>query len=466
LHGQIEASSGRVENHFSIAASDELSATEGLRNLQREALLKRLKRISHHGLLLCLGLLALTLPAAEPVDFQGSAQMTPFDEEIIDYPHVRATDPVAVLKRKLDYEEIKLKADEKFGLLPSLLKELKIPQSSQMLVFSKTSLQRHLIGPKNPRALFFNDDVYVGYIPGSQIIEIASSDSKLGAVFYTLDQTDPVNPRLRRDNQCLECHASTRNMGVPGHLARSFIPDEEGKVDMFSGSMMVNHKTPFEKRWSGWYVTGESGKMVHNGNLMGEAAFKKQEAEPGYLSNQKELKHFFDTAKYPQGGSDIVALMTFEHQAHLHNFITRLNYETRIHLTMYQHTRHLHQIVDGFVRYLLFADEVPLPNPVKGTSSFAEEFQQLGPRDSKGRSLRDLDLQTRLLKYPCSYLIYSDPFTQMPPEAKELVYRRLHEVLTGKETGEAYARVTKESRQAIREILLETKKDLPAYWRE
>ncbi len=408
---------------------------------------------------------AIGAMAGEPVDFQGSYQMMPFDEEIIDYPHVRATDPVAVLKRKLDYEEIRLKADEKFGLLPSLLKELNIPVSSQMLVFSKTSLQRHLIGPKNPRALFFNDDVYVGYVPGSPIIEIASSDPKLGGVFYTLDQSDLKNPRMRRDNQCLECHASTRNMGVPGHLARSFIPDEEGKVDMFNGSMMVSHKTSFEKRWAGWYVSGLAGKMVHNGNLMGEAAFKKQEETPGYMSSLQQLDQFFDVSKYPEPGSDIVALMTFEHQAHLHNYITRLNYETRIHLYMYQHTRHLGQIVDGFVRYLLFADEVPLPSPVKGTSEFAEEFQKQGPRDSKGRSFRDLDLQTRLLKYPCSYLIYSDVFEQLPPEAKELVYRRMYDVLTGAETGEAYARVSKESRQAILEILLETKKDLPDYWR-
>lgn len=392
--------------------------------------------------------------------------MMPFDEEIIDYPRVRATDPVAVLKRRLDYEEIKLTADPKFGLLPDLLKKLNISQSSQMLVFSKTSLQRHLIGPKNPRAIFFNDDVYVGFVPGSPIIELASSDPKLGGVFYTLDQSDPANPRLRRDNQCLECHASTRNMGVPGHLARSFIPDEEGKVDMFSGSMMVNHKTPFEKRWAGWYVTGDSGTMVHNGNLMGEAAFKKQEETPGYLSNLKQLDEFFDTKKYPQPGSDIVALMLFEHQAHLHNFITRMNYETRIHLTMYQHTRYLHSIVDGLVRYILFADEAPLPSPVKGISAFTEEFQKQGPRDSKGRSLRDLDLQTRLLKYPCSYLIYSDVFNQLPPEAKELIYRRMYEVLSGEETGEAYARVTKESRQAILEILRDTKPDLPAYWRE
>lgn len=414
---------------------------------------------------LLLSVAVIRVTAGEPVDFQGSYQMMPFDEEIIDYPHVRATDPVAVLKRKLDYEEIRLKADEKFGLLPSLLKELNIPVSSQMLVFSKTSLQRHLIGPKNPRALFFNDDVYVGYVPGSPIIEIASSDPKLGGVFYTLDQSDLKNPRMRRDNQCLECHASTRNMGVPGHLARSFIPDEEGKVDMFNGSMMVSHKTPFEKRWAGWYVSGEAGKMVHSGNLMGEAAFKKQEETPGYMSSLQQLDQFFDVTKYPEPGSDIVALMTFEHQAHLHNYITRLNYETRIHLYMYQHTRHLHQIVDGFVRYLLFADEVPLPGPVKGSSKFAEEFQKQGPRDSKGRSFRDLDLQTRLLKYPCSYLIYSDVFEGLPPEAKELVYRRMYEVLTGAETGEAYARISKESRQAILEILLETKKDLPDYWR-
>lgn len=406
------------------------------------------------------------IQAGEPVDFQGSSQMMPFDEEIIDYPHVRATDPIAQLKRKLDYEELSLSYDEKFGYLPALLKELRIKPSSQMLVFSKTSLQRHLISPQNPRSLFFNDDVYIGFIPGAPVLEIASSDPKLGAVFYTLDQTEPKNPRIRRDNQCLECHASTRNMGVPGHLARSFIPDEQGRVDMFSGSMMVNHKTPFTNRWAGWYVTGEPGKMVHNGNLMGEEAFKKQETSPGYLGSLKDLSRFFDTSKYYEPGSDIVALMLFEHQAHLHNFITRVNYETRINLAMYRHTKYLHSIIDGFVRYLLFADEAPLPSPVKGSGRFTEEFQKDGPRDSKGRSLRDLDLQTRLLKYPCSYLIYSEPFNQLPPEAKALVYQRLYDVLWSKEEGEAYARVSKESRQAIREILLETKSDLPAYWKK
>lgn len=410
--------------------------------------------------------LGISLQAGEPVDFPGSSQMMPYEEEIIDYPHTRPTDPVAKLKSKLDYEEVQLKYDEKFGYLPALLKYLGIPQSSQALVFSKTSLQRHLIGPKNPRSLFFNDDIYIGYIPGAPLIEIAASDPKMGGVFYTLDQTNPKNPNLRRENQCLECHASTRNMGVPGHLIRSFTPDEEGRVDMFSGSMVVSHKTPFTNRWAGWYVTGEVGKMVHNGNLMGEAAFKRQETEPGYLSNVKDLSGFFDTTKYLQPGSDIVALMVLEHQAHLHNFITRLNYETRIQLSLYHHTKYLHAIVDGLVRYMLFADEVPLPSPVTGSGHFTEDFQKEGPFDSKGRSFRQLDLQTRLLKYPCSYLIYSDPFNELPPEAKELVYQRMYDVLSGKEQGEAYARVTPENRKAILEILRETKKDLPAYWRE
>jgi len=199
---------------------------------------------------------------------------------------------------------------------------------------------------------------------------------------------------------------------------------------------------------------------------MGEEAFKKQETNPGYLGNLKDLSRFFDTGKYYEPGSDIVALMLFEHQAHLHNFITRVNYETRLNLAMYQHTKYLHSIIDGFVRYLLFADEAPLPSAVKGSGRFTEEFQKEGSRDSKGRSLRDLDLQTRLLKYPCSYLIYSEPFNQLPAEAKALVYQRLYDVLTGKEEGQAYDRVTKESRQAIREILLETKSDLPAYWKK
>jgi hypothetical protein len=121
---------------------------------------------------------------------------------------------------------------------------------------------------------------------------------------------------------------------------------------------------------------------------------------------------------------------------------------------------------EELVRYLLFTNEAPLDSPVKGTSGFAEEFAARGPRDSKGRSLRDFDLRTRIFKYPCSYLVYSEDFDALPGPAKAYVYRRLLEILSGRDQSPEFARLTAEDRTAILEILLATKPGLPAEWQK
>ncbi len=397
-------------------------------------------------------------------DFQGATHLMPFDEETINYSKQKDTGPVARLQERIDRGELKMNFGEKFGYLPSLLDALGVSTNSQMLVFSKTSFQRERIAPKTPRAIFFNDEVYVGFVQGSPLLEISASDPKLGGVFYTLEQTKVGRPKFVRTDQCLECHASAKTMGVPGHLVRSFATDENGAVDMTSGTSLVNHRTPIEDRWGGWYVTGDSGKQHHRGNVFGKAAFARHEKEPGYLGNQSELKRFFDVSEYPVGSSDIVALMVMEHQSHMHNFLTRLSYESTIALQQYGHIRYLKNITEAFVRYLLFTEEAPMTSPIRGSSGFAERFAKQGPRDAKGRSLRDFDLKTRLFKYPCSYLIYSDAFEQLPAKLKERIYERLFEILDGEDSSGAYEKISPESRQAIREILVATKKDLPARW--
>lgn len=409
-------------------------------------------------------LLGATVVVAD--DFQGATHLMPFDEETINYSKQKDTGPIAQLQAKIDRGDLKMKHGEKFGYLPSLLEALGVSTNSQMLVFSKTSFQRERIAPRTPRAVFFNDDVYIGFVQGSPLLEISSVDPKLGGVFYTLEQAKTDKPRFVRTDQCLECHASAKTMGVPGHLVRSFATDENGVVDMTTGTSLVNHRTPIEERWGGWFVTGDAGKQVHRGNLFGKTAFARHDKEPGFLGNQNDLKKFFDVSEYLSGNSDIVALMVMEHQSHMHNFLTRLNYESTIALQQYGHTRYLKNIIEAFVRYLLFVEEAPFASPIRGNSGFAEEFAKQGPRDEKGRSLRDFDLQTRLFKYPCSYLIYSDAFDQLPAKLKERIYGRLLEVLSGEDTSEAYAKLSTESRTAIREILGATKKDLPASWRD
>ena len=411
-------------------------------------------------------ILALPSPGPAQGDFQGATHMMPFDEDAIQYSKSPDSGPVARLQQKIEQGTIHLDYDQKFGYLPALLAALEIPPSSQMLVFSKTSFQRERINPKSPRAIFFNDDVYIGYVVGSSILEVSAVDPKLGGIFYTLEQKPADKPRFVRTDQCLECHASAKTMGVPGHVVRSFSTDENGVVDLNSGTSLVNHRTPFSDRWGGWYVTGKHSNQVHRGNLFGEAALAQEKKEPNHRGNIEDLTPFFDVSQYPAASSDIVALMVLEHQTHLHNFITRLNYEATVALQQYGHIRYLKNILDAFVKYLVFAEEAELTAPVQGSREFSRAFTQMGPRDSKGRSLRDFDLRTHLFKYPCSYLIYSEAFAQLPAVVREEIYRRMFDVLTGKDDRTAFDSLSRANRRAAREILAETKADLPAYWRE
>jgi hypothetical protein len=398
-------------------------------------------------------------------DFQGATHLMPFDEETINYSKAKDASPIARLQERLDRGAATLAYDEQHGYLPALLRILNIQTNSQMLVFSKTSFQRERITPKTPRALFFNDDVYVGFIPGAPILEISAADAKLGGVFYTLDQRKVERPKFARTDQCLECHASAKTMGVPGHLVRSFATDERGVVELSSGTSQVNHRTPFAERWGGWYVTGTHGDQAHRGNLFGVAAFARHEKEPNYLGNQTDLKKFLDASSYPASGSDIVALMVLEHQTHMHNFLTRLNYESTIALQQYGHIKYLKNITDAFLRYLLFTGEAPLTAPVQGSSDFARRFSEQGPKDRQGRSLRQFDLQTRLFKHPCSYLIYSEAFDSLPEVLKALIYQRLFDILNGRDTTPEFEKIPATTRKAIHEILAETKAGLPDYWK-
>ena len=410
------------------------------------------------SLLLCV----LALAAAARADFQGATHMVPFDEDAIAYSRTAAEGPAGRLQKLLQDGKVRLTNDAERGYLPALLAALKVPISSQMLVFSRTSFQRERITPKTPRSLFFNDNVYVGFIPGSPLIEISEAEPRLGGVFYTLEQRAPNGPRLTRNDQCLECHASAKTMGVPGHLVRSFLTDEDGVVDLSTGISQVNHRTPIEERWGGWYVTGTLGGQKHRGNLFaGAGGTNKQATGDESITN---LSSFFETSRYPSPGSDVVALMVLEHQTHMHNFITRLRFEGTMALQQYGHVKYLTSIVEAFVKYLLFVEEAPLAAKIEGTSGFTLEFSKLGPFDRHGRSLRQFELKTRLFEYPCSYLIYSEAFDALPSPIRDRVYARLWEILSGRETSKDYEKLTPEIRRALLEILADTKKDLPACW--
>jgi hypothetical protein len=385
-------------------------------------------------------------------------RMLPLDDPAIGYSKGQVRNSASALQSKIRSGEIKLKSDFDHGYLEAVLKALNVPVSSQLLEFSKTSLQSSKIGPRMPRAIYHTDDVSVAWVRGGDAIEIAAVDARQGVVFYTLDQGDSGTPIMARRNDCLQCHNSPVTLGVPGLVVRSTHVDRSGAQLLDARAYITDHRTPFEHRWGGWYVTGLTGRQMHMGNQFVE---NPADADEMYLddgSNVTDLKRYFDTGAYLRPDSDIVSLMVLEHQTRLVNLIARLGWESRLGMETAP-------TVEELVKYLLFVDETPLKSPIEGYSEFAREFSKQGPHDRQGRSLRDFDLKTRMFRYPCSFLIYSAQFDGLPPEALAKVYGRLHDVLTGKDSSPSFARLTAADRKEILEILLATKTGLPEGWK-
>lgn len=409
-----------------------------------------------------------------------------FDEDPIQYSATTPDDPIARLQRDIDTGKVTLEFDEKFGYLKAVLKALDIAADSQMLVFSKTSFQRSQISPQTPRALYFNDDVYIGYVQRGKVLEISSTDPQLGAVFYTLRQRRDDKPTFQRQTgECLQCHASSLTRNVPGHVVRSVHADTEGQPILRFGSDLVDHTTPLSDRWGGWYVTGEHGGQAHRGNrtlVDDEDESSRPLTDAKVVGNVTDLSRLIDASPYLAAHSDIAAMMVHEHQTRLHNLITAANYATRRALKEQAILnrmsgdpedkpldfveRRLAYTGEPLLKYMLFIEEAPLAEPVRGVSGFAERFSARGPRDAKGRSLHQLDLTRRLFRHPCSYLIYSESFDALPPRMTQYLYRRLGEILTGRDASEEYQSLSIEDRRAVYEILAETKPALAAFWRE
>jgi len=421
--------------------------------------------------------LAAVISWAEP----AAAQMD-FDREPINYSTAPRTDPIAKLQSRLESGQTKLVFDQRAGYLPALLSELKIPETSQVLVFSKTSFQRERIDPQRPRALYFSDDLYVGSVDRGEVLEISAADPQLGAVFYTLSQQRAEKPALVRQlDSCTQCHASSMTDGVPGHLVRSVYPDTRGQPILSAGSFRTTYESPLRQRWGGWYVTGTHGTQRHLGNTLFQEPIDLEKIDYEAGANVTDLRGRVDLAAYRTPHSDIVALMVLEHQTPMHNQLTVANYRARLALReqevlnkMMNSTsaelspgiqRRLERVGDDVLETLLFAGETPLTDAVRGTSGFVEYFAGLGPRDRQGRSLREFDLQKRLFKYPCSYLIYSDAFAALPGQVKSHIYRRLWRIVTDQDDDTVYAHLTRDDGRAIYEILLDTKPDLPDYWK-
>src|SRR5688572_6393205 len=377
----------------------------------------------------------------------------------IRYDSTAARDPIAQLNERLTRGEVTLERRGPSGYLQSVLEALRVPVESQMLVFSKTSFQAPKIGPKNPRAIYFNDTTSVGWVRGGEVLEFVGQDPTQGAVFYTLSQASD-KPLFERSDSCVSCHASETTHYVPGMFIGSVFPGVDGTT-MYGPAYTTDHRSPFEIRWGGWFVTGTHKATRHMGNTVATDAADLAAMITPQSVHVTRLEGRFDPTGYVSLHSDLVALLVIEHQAKMLNLITRVGWEARI--GQKESGRSVDQAASELVDYLLFVDETPLPGPITGTSQFAKMFSAQGPRDSRGRSLRELNLDTRLLRYPCSYLIYSEPFDNLPANAKAAVYERLAEILSGQERDRRYDVLSAADRRAIREILTDTKADFAAF---
>lgn len=410
-----------------------------------------------------IGVLTLIIAAVSFSDTDKGVVPDP-DDPAIEYTSRPTNDAVVALNRAITAGKVRLRFDSEHGYLPSVLETLHVPIQSQMAVFSKTSIQAQRINPRNPRTLFFSDSVAIGWVRGG-FIEVAVQDPHQGVIFYTLAQSPAETPQFTRHNECLTCHNSNNAMGVPGMLVRSQFTAPNGTTMPWLGNYISDHRSPFEERWGGWYVTGKTGAMRHMGNAVVTDGSNPESIMTDQTSNLASLAGRFDTDAYLSPYSDIVALMVFEHQMHMMNLLTRIGWQARYLLR----NRNIHDIqtnaleasAQELVDYMLFVDEVPLPTKIEGTSGFMGKFSAEGPRDSRGRSLRQFDLDHRLMRYPCSYMIYSDVFDALPFEAKDAIYQRIWLILSGGVADAKYARLSPADRRAILEILRETKKGLP-----
>jgi hypothetical protein len=421
-----------------------------------------------------LAVAATVLAASLAVRASGQAR-APFPGLLDEHPAIQYAsrplhDPVARLNEALRAGTRTLTHEAGLGYLRAVLAALDVAEESQVLVFSKSGIQRAFTGPDNPRALYFNPRVIVGYIAGAPAIELAAQDPQQGTIFYTLDQGATATPRFVRGATCLTCHVAAGTLDVPGTIDRSHrVAPDGGLLQRAGPAITVNHATPHTQRWGGWFVTSSIATppyqvLGHLGNLT--VTDYKGGDEPAIVSNHA-LVRWLDSAPdrrgYLSAVSDLAALLIFDHQMHAMNLLTRLNWDWRVAVDEGRarvDDAAIAARIDELADYFLFVDEATPVVEMTPRAGFADALLAVAPKDPRGRSLAELDLTTRMMRYPLSYMVYSEAFDGLAPDVKAAVYRRLLARLAGTDSGPRFAHLrTPEARAAV-EILRATKTDL------
>ena len=380
---------------------------------------------------------------------------------------------VEALQRRLDSGAVRLAwADDGKSYVPDLLKAFAIPRDSQLLVFSASSLQYDRINSQTPRAIYYQDDVALGMVQNGRAIELIVSDRNSGVAFYTLGVEQAEKPRFERHTTvCMSCHGYTSRW-APGLMVGNLDTVPNGQVlnsDPSRLFRLTDDRSPFDQRYGGWYITGSTGAMKHRGNVMFDPADPTTVPPAGQtllsLADRINLQHYLSP------GSDIVSMLAFEHQAGAANLIATLNAQCA---SLNNQSRppalratqaDIDASIEELARYLTFVDQAPLPSPVQGSSGFTRTFAGQGPRDGQGRSLRDFDLRTRVFRYPLSYMVYSRAFDNLNPAAKERVWRRLFDLLSGNDRSPGAPAIDRSGGAAAIAILAATRSGLPDYWK-
>lgn len=407
----------------------------------------------------------LCLSAAPAADTQ-ELRVIDFRSAPHDYLDWKPRDRFAQIKDRIQQGEVKIDTSSDKAFLKSMLDALSIPVSSQIMVFSASSLQSEIINPRNPRALYFNEDTYIGWVPGG-LIEIIAADPEMGPMFYVYDRLRPGGPvpNVQRSTKCMNCHAGNATRRLPGLIAESLLVSQAGSsLETFRRDVQ-GHQIPLESRFGGWHLTGGHNIPNHRANVMGIPRNGKNEIVPVEPGQYSDLSlHLLPT-------SDILPNLIHEHQLGFENRLVYAIYTVR----QLKHENkgfmgaaakaEIEERAEELARYITFADEAKFPTKgISGDTAYAEDFLRDRKATKTGISLKDLDMKTRIFKHRCSYMLYTDTWKEAPPELKERVYYHMALYLRDQPDAQ-HAHIPQAERLAIRTILKETMSDLPSWWR-
>lgn len=375
-------------------------------------------------------------------------------------------DRFAELQEKAQKGEVKIDTSSDRAFLSSLLQALNVPVSSQMLVFSASSLQSEIINPRNPRALYFNEDTYIGWVPGG-LVEIIAADPEMGPIFYVFDRLRPGGPvpNVTRSTKCMNCHAGNATRRLPGLIAESLLVSQAGSSLETYRRDVQGHQIPLENRFGGWHLTGEHNLTDNKANVMGltrNGRIEKTPVPPGQFSNLD--LHLLPT-------SDILPHLVHEHQMGFENRLVYAIYTMRQlkaenkGLMSAEGKAEIEERAQELARYIVFADEAKFPaKGIVGDPKYAEDFLRDRKMTKAGLSLKDFDMRTRIFKHRCSFMLYTDTWKHAPRELKDRVYYHMAGYLRDQPDAQ-HAHIPPAERLAIRSILKETVTDLPSWWR-